>query len=403
MTAETGRRLTRTVFPAAAGERAWRRREAELAARVESVRVAVHAALGEPSPAGARRPALPAAPDGTEPWAMVTTLTEECVDRLHRCADPARARLLCELVLDLHELGIELGHHEVERRSRRLADCSIGLRRLRAMPSSADLFEHACQELVSRCGFGRAVLSRVEGGAWRPWTAHFSDDREFESWFAGWVDRPIPLAAPAPEALMLASRGPALVQDTETASVHRPIIIESGRSTSYVVAPIMRGKDVVGLLHADHFPSPRRVDGFDRDVLWSFAAGFGHTFERLALMERLRAHRDLVRGILATTARSMDDICEAAIDLLPDAPAAAPRQGRGAAPAVAAGRLTAREAEVFELVVAGATNGAIADRLVISEETVKTHVKHILRKLGVANRSQAIASCLGPDHPAAVR
>ena len=56
--------------------------------------------------------------------------------------------------------------------------------------------------------------------------------------------------------------------------------------------------------------------------------------------------------------------------------------------------LTEREAEVFELMVTGATNQAIADRLVITEGTVKSHVKHILRKYGAVNRAQAIAWAL---------
>ena len=38
----------------------------------------------------------------------------------------------------------------------------------------------------------------------------------------------------------------------------------------------------------------------------------------------------------------------------------------------------------------GETNARIANRLVVTEDTVKTHVKHILRKLGVQNRSQAV-------------
>ncbi|QBD77168.1 hypothetical protein EPA93_14640 [Ktedonosporobacter rubrisoli] len=52
--------------------------------------------------------------------------------------------------------------------------------------------------------------------------------------------------------------------------------------------------------------------------------------------------------------------------------------------------LSAREMEVLELLVAGAANQEIAAQLVISPNTVKRHVKHILAKLAVTNRTQAV-------------
>jgi NarL family two-component system response regulator LiaR len=51
--------------------------------------------------------------------------------------------------------------------------------------------------------------------------------------------------------------------------------------------------------------------------------------------------------------------------------------------------LTVREMEVLKLVAEGLTNQNIADELVISERTVRTHVTHILAKLHLANRTQA--------------
>ncbi|WP_424937581.1 MULTISPECIES: response regulator [Bacteria] len=53
--------------------------------------------------------------------------------------------------------------------------------------------------------------------------------------------------------------------------------------------------------------------------------------------------------------------------------------------------MTAREQEVLALVAAGAGNREIATRLFISEATVKTHVVHLLEKLGVESRSAAAA------------
>jgi len=53
--------------------------------------------------------------------------------------------------------------------------------------------------------------------------------------------------------------------------------------------------------------------------------------------------------------------------------------------------LTERELEVLYLVTAGLSNAAIAEQLIISVGTVKTHLKHIYRKLAVQSRTQAVA------------
>jgi DNA-binding NarL/FixJ family response regulator len=52
--------------------------------------------------------------------------------------------------------------------------------------------------------------------------------------------------------------------------------------------------------------------------------------------------------------------------------------------------LTAREHEILRLICAGLSNGEIATELYISETTVKTHVTHILQKLNLRDRVQAV-------------
>ena len=53
--------------------------------------------------------------------------------------------------------------------------------------------------------------------------------------------------------------------------------------------------------------------------------------------------------------------------------------------------LTVREVEVLKQIAGGNRNRDIAERLFITEETVKVHIKHIMEKLGAADRTQAVA------------
>ena len=71
--------------------------------------------------------------------------------------------------------------------------------------------------------------------------------------------------------------------------------------------------------------------------------------------------------------------------------------GRDAAAAVPglAEQLTARELQILVLLAAGTPNPRIAAELVVSLDTVKKHVSHLLGKLGTANRAEAVTRARG--------
>jgi DNA-binding NarL/FixJ family response regulator len=164
---------------------------------------------------------------------------------------------------------------------------------------------------------------------------------------------------------------------------------------------------VVGLLHADCYFQRRNVDDFDRDVLSTFATGYGYALHRTMLQARLASLRESVArltGELTATVDAAVTGCEHD-DHGPDQCLLAPHdvehrsaQGSGATRSRSGHQrgpaLSPRELDVLHLMAAGDTNTRIATRLVLSEGTVKTHVRNILRKLGAANRAEAVTRWL---------
>lgn len=310
--------------------------------------------------------------------------------------DP-RAAALAGALDELLCVGDALSERALVSRVRRLAECERGLTRLRELTTTAGLIDGVCEEVIRSLGFSRTMLARVEGGMWRPWKANAS--MLDEAWVGEWIERSIPLDELTLETRLLREGRPELVLDTGVEGIAQ--MVRAAGVSSYVVAPIMPGGRVVGFLHADHGIDGRSCDLLDREVLWMFAEGFGHRYEHASLLEGLHTRSEQVRRTVAEVNAAMDALTEDALELTAD-----PEGGRslpswptevGRDIGQLLGRLTSRELEVLELVVAGARNAEIAERLVISVGTVKSHVKSLLSKLGVVNRSQVIALYLGVD------
>jgi DNA-binding CsgD family transcriptional regulator/GAF domain-containing protein len=330
--------------------------------------------------------------------AAVALLTLEQLRSLSKLT--RRASVLTELALRGAELEADLREYDLRRRKRALAGVSTGLGRLRSMSTPDELVEAVCPEVVRSCGFARAMLSRVEGSTLMPWMAHFRH-REIRDSDREWMaSLRIPLRSLTLERELLEEGRPAFVVDARADPRAAPALVESTGTSSYAAAPIVPAGRVIGILHADHYPDTRAVDDVDCHILGELARGFGRIYERAVLLERLHRERDHVRETLRNAETVMDNLARAELELVRHA---AERSSAGTASTLAlTGEskaidelLTPREREVIALLVTGQTNSAIAERLVISEGTVKSHVKQILRKLGAVNRSEVIARYLG--------
>lgn len=367
-------------FPIATAGPGWRAAGAELLRRRGVFAAQASASLG-----------VPVDLSGPDPRGALDEVTALCLERLgDDRLEPARLAELAALLSESCKLA-DLGSGRVmERRARQLAECERGLARLREVTTTAGLIDGVCDELIRSLGFGRTMLARVEAGMWRPWKANAG--MLDEAWVSEWIDTAIPLDELTLETRLLRERRPALVLDTNVPGIAQ--MVHAAGVRSYVAAPIMPGGQVVGFFHADHGVHGRACDEADRDMLWTFAEGFGHLYERTALLEQLHARGEQVRRTFAGLTRAMDELTEDELALVPQEVGARPqvvRQGLS----MRLGQFTARELEVLELIVAGARNSEIAERLTITVGTVKSHVKNILAKLGVLNRSQAIAMYLG--------
>jgi DNA-binding NarL/FixJ family response regulator len=140
--------------------------------------------------------------------------------------------------------------------------------------------------------------------------------------------------------------------------------------------PKIGGADAITRIRQEH-PTARIIvlttfDG-DEDIFRALQAGAkGYLLKGMDIDELT----DAIRSVYAGKSRIPAAVAEKLAD----------RMGGPA--------LTSREIEVLKRIVAGRSNKEIAQDLIISEATVKTHINSILSKLGVTDRTQAATSAL---------
>jgi DNA-binding NarL/FixJ family response regulator len=152
--------------------------------------------------------------------------------------------------------------------------------------------------------------------------------------------------------------------------------------------PQMDGIEATRRLAGSPGPRPRililttfDLDEYVYDALRAGASGF--------LLKDVTAERlfDAVRVIAAGEA-----LLDPAITRRLIGEFAQERRGKETVPPASLAALTPRETEVLRLIAEGLSNQEIAARLVVTQETVKTHVSRVLSKLGLRDRTQAVVA-----------
>lgn len=292
-------------------------------------------------------------------------------------------------------------HESTDRTAGALSSVLDALERVRAESAMECVIPTSAERLCASGAFDRVMLSSVQGSMWSPQALYVKGrDGQVTREIDETLEKlEIALVSPLVEAEVVRRRLPALVNDApHEPRAYAPLVQRTG-TRDYVVAPLMAMSTVVGLLHADRAAGALPVTQVDRDLLRMFADGVGVVYERAALSERAEQQRRSVAEVCDAAVRAfarLEDppalLLESPLPVL-GRPALAPIRGE-ARESNRLSRLTAREREVLGLLASGATNAQLADRLTVAESTVKSHVKHILHKLGAGNRAAAIACYL---------
>jgi DNA-binding NarL/FixJ family response regulator len=170
-------------------------------------------------------------------------------------------------------------------------------------------------------------------------------------------------------------------------------IMEASGCFGYIGAPITVQGRAIGILHADR-PEPHGIVTMDHlEQLEAFAECLSVAFESAALEEKAAQQRVEVDNLCANVDELLGRSAPPELWSLPGAVLRHDAFSHRYQPSVA--ELTSREREIMSHVATGATNGQIARCLVISEGTVKSHLKHIAKKLNTSSRAAAVATYAG--------
>lgn len=339
---------------------------------------------------------LGVAPPELTPAALghqLASLRQRLERRIALLSDPTDERATtAEILMSILRLQCELLDLDLTRRIRSMSEIRHALGQLRGLKPRKMI--HAAPAVLSReLAFARTMISTVRGSVWLPEHLHIEDveadphGRQFINYVSG---RHIALGDAPLETELVRKRcgafAPTPMDDKRTFKE----IVEAGGCFGYIAAPITVQGRAIGILHADR-PEPHGIVTMDHlEQLEAFAECLSVAFESAVLEDKVERQRVAV-----------DDLCGNIDELLSRSDGSMFCSPSGAAPRQRhnsswgdqrdAPLLTPREREIMAHVATGATNSQIARYLVISEGTVKSHLKHIAKKLNAPSRAAAVA------------
>ncbi|MFD6062802.1 LuxR C-terminal-related transcriptional regulator [Rhodococcus wratislaviensis] len=275
---------------------------------------------------------------------------------------------LTETLVSIRDAERHIAHAHPLSGESQISQVREALARLHGYTIVDDLLTTAAQEACT-IGFDRVLVSEVADSRWN---FHYMHD-DIETRLAADVVAQGPAAPPPLDGSIVESDTvseirPSLVFDVQDNPRVATPLVRIDRTESYCIAPLNIDGHVFGLIHGDCYHQRRVVTPDDQHALSIYAETLSHSLARITVLDRVSDLNDTMRNLtedIVLFGRTSDSMIEQA-------------------------NLSRREYDVAELVATGDSNRQIARRLGISEATVKTHITHAFRNLGIASRSELL-------------
>lgn len=240
---------------------------------------------------------------------------------------------------------------------------------LQSCRTAQDIERSACALARRACGAEQATLGTLRAGTWWTWCRD-----------PGSGSPPV-TADLADQAGDGSAARPASIGDGPVEEE-----LGEGRRRVVVAVPATGVRWLLELVLSDH-----DCDDVGRELAASFAASLGRVMAAAAVLQRAEEQRFVLGRLTSAVSSAPERTIELVDGAAPEGTEGPPGAHAGADSASPFDdRLSARQREVLDLLVRGLSNAEIAERLVVSVPTVKSHVRAVLRACGAVNRSEAI-------------